>query len=420
MKLTIPGKTSIYITPCPINSILWDKRFGTAVDPTRNTAYAVYNRDFNTADPFILNHTVTLRTYGYSAPFLSEGLANYFSFAIHDMKMLIKENKRIPLTNLNSTYDYLNADPSIADRISSTFTKFLIDQYSLSKFMELYRQTDDINLSKTSPLVYDKTLDALESEWLTYVDTFTVTPRMLYTYSSQAEMMLKYSLAHEYNRELLTTAVNQEDSIRALNLLKRSAFFTGNYYDAAEFQASALNLQPNDAVGWMARGSYTMMNGLYEEAYTYFQKGLSIDSTNEMIRFNIALYYMNIGDNTTARELLLSNFSNAKQAAAQGETRIFLADLLQASGDKTSLEKAAKYYQEAAMMYEQLLQTNSSTSTVYLYLGASYLGLYEYDKAVNYLHIAEFIETRPFYSGMIYLLLGKAYMAAGEPDSAKE
>ena len=420
LNLNIPGKAHIYISPCPIKSVIWDKRFGTSIDPTRNSAFAVYNKEFNTADPFILNHTVTLRTFGYTTPFLSEGLANYFSFAGFDMKQLVKQNNLIPLEDLLDTYAYLKADAKIADRSSATFTKYLIDAYSLDKFLKLYSQADDLNLKGLFPKLYNKTIKELESEWLHYVDTVSFDPMMFVAFASKAEVMLNYELMHTYNLGLLELASKKEDSIRVFSNLKRSSFFNGNYYEAAEYQKKLINLNSEDAGGWMALGSYEMMNGLYDSCWTHFQKAASLDSTSQMINFNIALFYINKGEPEKARKILVNNFSNEKGSSAQGETRVLLANILQNSDEKANQEKAAVYFKEAANMYQQILQTNSSAPSIYMWLGISFLGLHEYDNAVNYLHIAEFIESRPFYQGMINLWLGKAYIAADEKETAKE
>ncbi len=199
LNLNIPGKIYIYVPPCPIHSVIWDKRFGTSVDPTRSTAFAIYNKDFMTVDPFIVNYTAALKTYGYSSPFLSEGLANYFSFAIFDMKKILKEKKNLPLKGMLETYAYYKTDAHIADKTSATFVRFLIDKYTLHNFLELYKKTDDINLVSTLEDTYKKSVAELEQEWLLYVDTVTIPIQSYASFANSAEMMMKYKLMHTYN-----------------------------------------------------------------------------------------------------------------------------------------------------------------------------------------------------------------------------
>ncbi len=421
LNLNIPGKIHIYIPPCPINSTIWDKRFGTSVDPTRNSAVAIYNQDFNTIDPFIITHALTLRTYGYSSPFLSEGLANYFSFAIYDMKKIVANKTNMPLESILETYAYMQADPLIADRISATFSRYLIDKYSLSNFLELYKKVDDLNLATTIQEIYKKPVGELEKEWLLYVDTVTIPKRTYVTFANASEMMIKYDLMHTYNLAYLANAESNYDSLQAFSALKRSAFVNGNYYQAVDYQKKMIeSMAEKRAIDWMALGSYSMMVGENDSAFSFYQKALTIDSTDNTIKFNLAMYYKNIGNSDKAKEILLSNFSNIKGAGTQGETRILLADILAESDKKSDQESAGKYYQETVNLFTRLIQSNSSSPSGYMWLGKSYLGLYDYEKAINNLQIARFIESRPFYLGMIDLWLGKAYIASGDKTLAEE
>lgn len=418
-NLTMPGKTSIYVPPCPVKSVLWDMRYGIAVDPTRNSAYAVYNKDINTVDPFLANHTVLLRTYGYSAPILSEGMANYFSFAYYDMKKMLKENKEISVGPLLDSYTYYTTNARLADRVSATFVRYLIDAYQFEKFMVLYKKADDLNLKETIEQTYEKNINQLETEWKTYIDTLTIAPEIFGYYAADAEMMLNYQLAYEYNLERLNISSTRDDSLRAMTNLKRSAYFVGNYYQASDLIRELLTVKKEDAALWMELGAYDMMNGLYDSAYAHFTKAEKLDEKNEVIQFNLAMYAMVHKNYDKAKDILMNNFTSAKGATAQIETRVLLGDILKESGRKENLEQAEKYYTEAIRMYRSILQANNSNSAVYMWMGIAYLGLDDYTNAINNLHIAEFLESRPFYQGMIALWLGKAFMAVDDKENAK-
>ena len=47
-NFNLPGKTQVYLYPCPSYSVIWDKRFGMSSDPTRNASYSIYNKSLNT------------------------------------------------------------------------------------------------------------------------------------------------------------------------------------------------------------------------------------------------------------------------------------------------------------------------------------------------------------------------------------
>ncbi|HKK21506.1 MAG TPA: hypothetical protein VJ983_08545, partial [candidate division Zixibacteria bacterium] len=417
-NLTIPGKTLVYLCPCPLYSVIWDKRFGMSVDPTRNSAFAVFNRDVNTADPFIVQQTQILRNFGYSAPFLSEGFAGYYSFSVYDMKQIFKENKQIPLKNLMATHDYYTANAGVADRTVASFVKFLIDQYKIDKFLKLYTAADDLNLQSAIESTYGKSLRQLETEWKTFVDTSAISSAEFALHSGMAEEMLNYKQMLEYAKGMLRSAKTSTDSIAAYGQLKRAYFFNGDYYKATNTERVLLKGDSTNILDWMALGSYQMMNGYYDSAFASFNKAKQIDSTNQLVNFNIALYYLERNDSAKARQILVNNLSVAKGAQAQGESRVTLANLLMTSKDKSEHAKAAKMYQETISNFSKSLQINGADASLYMWIGISYLGLRDLDNALSFLHTAEFLETRPFYQGMIDLWLGKAYLTSNKKDSA--
>jgi tetratricopeptide (TPR) repeat protein len=417
-NLTIPGKTLVYLCPCPLYSVIWDKRFGMSVDPTRNSAFAVFNRDVNTADPFIVQQTQILRNFGYSAPFLSEGFAGYYSFSVYDMRQIFKEKKQIPLRKLMATHDYYTANAGIADRTVASFVKFLIDQYKIDRFLKLYAAADDLNLQSAIESTYGKSLQQLEAEWKTFVDTSTISSAEFALHSGMAEEMLNYKQMLEYAEGMLRSAKTSTDSIGAYGQLKRAYFFNGDYYKATNIERVLLKVDSTNVLDWMALGSYQMMNGYYDSAFASFNKAKKIDSTNQLVNFNIALYYLLRNDSAKARQILVNNLSIAKGAQAQGESRVTLANLLMTSKDKSEHAKAAKMYQETISNFSKSLQINGADASLYMWIGISYLGLGDLDNALSFLHTAEFLETRPFYQGMIDLWLGKAYLASNKKDSA--
>ncbi len=417
-NLTIPGKTLVYLCPCPLYSVIWDKRFGMAVDPTRNSAFAILNKEVNTADPFIVQQTQILRNFGYSAPFLSEGFAGYFSFSIYDMKKILGENRQLPLGNLMTTHEYYTAEATLADRTAASFVRFLIDQYKFDKFMKTYTAADDLNLRSVLESTYGKPVSELEKEWKTFIDTSTISADDFALHAGIAETMLNYKQMLEYSRGMLAMARKLADSLAAFNLLKRAYFFTGDYYKATETERILLKADSTSIMDWMALGSYQMMNGYYDSAFVSFNRARALDSTNELVNFNIAIYYLQKGQADQARRILTDNLSTEKGAQAQGESRVTLANLLKDSPSKEEQQKAARMYHETINNFSQALKASGSSASLYMWIGISYLGLNDTENALNYLHTAEFLETRPFYQGMIDLWLGKAYLATHDRKSA--
>jgi tetratricopeptide (TPR) repeat protein len=407
-NLNLPGKYNVYLCPCPIASILWDDRFGMATDPTRSTGYAVFSKQINSADPFLVIHTALLRTFGYAPPFLSEGWAGYTSFAVFDMKKLFQEDQAPPLSRLLNTYQYFQADPQVADRVAVTFVKYLIDQYGLSRFKTLYESTDDLNLPDKLEKVYDKSIGTLESEWKQCVDTVTISLEQYTFYAEQAEQMLDYPRMLEYAQACVKHSATARDSLQALTLLTRASFFTGDYYKATSAQEALTRLDTASAGNWMTLAAYQMMNGYYDEARSDLLTALAQDSTDRIVKFNLAFNYIITGNKDEGRKMLLDLVVNPPpKGGLGGEARIMLANLLSSSKDSVDKALAATYYNEAIRTFEQELQVHQASPTAYLWLGIAFLGLGDTGNASDYLQTALFLETRPFYIGMIYLWMGK-------------
>ncbi len=418
-NLNLPGKMDIFLCPCEMRSVLWDTRFGQMVNPTRNVGFAIYNQAVNAADPFIVIHGAILRTFGYSPPFLSEGLAGYISMAAYDMKQIFKKGAEVPFESYLNTKTYLQADPFISDRTASTFVTYLIDQYGWKKFHELYKIADDLSLSTSFRTVYKKGTNDLEAEWRRYIDTVTIPLSRMKTFYDQAEAMRDYPLMLEYAKGIQPYAKTLSDSLYFLKLVERAHFLNGDYYAATETEAQQLQLDSTDARKWMSSGSYKLMNGLYEDALKDLKKAEAIDDTDPFVLFNLAQYYLVIDDKETAKEILLRIVGNTTTGEAQAESRVLLGNLLRVSKNKQDRAMAITYYQEAISMFAQQLQAHAAASDSRMWMGISYLGMDDKGSARELLDAALFLETRPFYIGMTYLWLGKLADVNGDRTAAK-
>ena len=419
-NFNLPGKYSVFLCPCPIYSVIWDRRFGMMVDPTRSNAFVLFGKDINSVDPFVLLQASIFRNYGYAPPFLSEGFANYLSFVNYDMKKIVANDNPPPLETLMNTFDYLKADPYLADRMAGSFVRFLINQYKIDIFLKLYRGADDLNLKESIEQTYEKKLPELEKDWRHYLDTVSITPQQLDYYAQQAEITFDYRRMLEYYQDLVTRVTARVDSVTALTKLVRAYFFTGDYYQATETQRRLVELDSADARGWMALGNYQMMNGLYDSAYSHLEKARSLDTTDNMIRFNLALNSYYRGDRDKARELFLKVIEQPMDATAQGESRVMLGNIFLESGNKDNKAAAERYLAEAIPIESNIIQGNNVSPANHLWMGVANIGLGDYGTAYEYLNVALYLETRPFYLGLINLWLGKLADVRGEREIARE
>ncbi len=416
----VTGKQNLFIYPCEGHAIIWDKRFGTAFDPIRNNCYTLYGTGVNTTDPFVLVHGAILRSYGYAPPFLSEGLANYFSLAIHQMKQIAKNDQAIPLKDLLKTHAYLKSNPAIADASAATFVRYLIDQYSPEKFMILYEIADDINLTASIEIAYSKPIGALENEWRDYIDTLNIPGQLYLEFADRAELMRNYPLMLEYSRVFAEQAHTIVDSAFRMEKLAGAYFFNGDYYNAAnamEIVARIDSVNPGHLLGL---AGYKMMNGDYEPAYVDLMNARAKDTTYEVIKFNLALNCLYRGDTATAGQIWNELIHNPTSVQLQGESRTMLGHILRKSANTNEKLDVQNYLTVAISIFSQQIQADPSVPNPYLWTGISLMGLNDADNAYEQLNQALFLESRPFYVGMINLWMGKAADLRGKRELARE
>ncbi len=418
-KFNLPGKYNIYLSPCAVNSIIWDKRFGVSVDPTKSTGYTIFNGRYSTFDPFVSAHAAILRNFGYAPPFLSEGMANFLSFAVFDMKDIITEKKNIPLRELLNTYNYFNADPTIADRTSASFVRFLIRQNNYDQLMKVYEMSDDLNLAGKIEEVYGKSIEEIETEWITYVDTLTFLKPRLVKYVELSEAMFKYPQMAKYSKKLVELADTEGDSLMSLSMLRTAYFNMGDYYNAIQTQEQLLKME-NNSRSWMSFGINNMMNGFYDEALSNLLTAKSLDTLNSLIQFNLGLCYENIGDNEEAAKYYNLLIASEAPQGAMGESRVMLGRLLLNSKNEKDKARAITLFSEAEGILSKMISSQSPTPVFLAWLGMAYLGQGDTDNAYNYLSTALMLETRPFYLGLINLELGKVVDLLNDHATAKE
>jgi tetratricopeptide (TPR) repeat protein len=420
-KFSLPGKYEIFLAPCRIYSVLWDDRFGTMVDPTRMTAYAVYNHQFNSADPFLMQHVSVMKNYGYAPPMLSEGLAGYLSLAIFDMKRILRENQSLTIDQILDTYPYLTTDPLLADRMASTFVRFLVNQYGITQFLDVYREADDLNIRPVLERIFEKPLAQLDAEWRVYVDTVSLNLTNVSYYAEVAETMLQFPVMLRYAKAMVSEiAQTRNDSLQAYPYLVRAEYLTGDYYAATDYQRTFTQIDTVSVRNLVALAAYQMMNGEYTAARDDLETARKVDSTNQLLLFNLGLNELFQSRRDAARELFEKTISATEPQNAQIEARIFLSQLLLQRGSQADIDRARTLCYEVIRVLEPEINGGQATPYAFLWTGIASLGVGDLPTAWDYLQLAGFIEVRPFYLGMINLWLGKVSDMRGEHEVARE
>ena len=419
-RFTLPGKYALYLCPCPVPSVLWDHRFTMMVDPTRNAAFTVYNPDFNSADPFAVTYAATLRNYGYAPPFLAEGFANFLSLSTYDMQKFFARGDTVRLDDFLDTHAYLKADPVLADRVASSFVKYLVNTFKVDRFLEAYRLADDLNLRSVLEAVYGLSLAELESGWRRYLDTVTLSDERLSWGADVAETMRQFRRSLELLQTLWSRAATRNDSLRAVGRLARMYFFLGDYSRAAEYERILVGMDSSYALWYMTLAGYEMMDGRYDSALAHLQMAHARDTASDMIRFNLALAHLYAGDRSEGLRRLRDLVAAPIDGSTQVESRILLAVELADGGGKQDREDAYRLFDEALALLERQGPPPVPSATRRLWLAIANLGLGDTGEAGDHLSTALYLESRAFYRGMIFLWLGKLADILDQHDAARE
>jgi tetratricopeptide (TPR) repeat protein len=416
----LPGKYMLFLCPCYVRSTLWDDRFGMAIDPTRRTSSVLFSREGTTVDAFVINHAALLRNWGYAPPVLSEGFAGMQSFPLLDIKEILRQGRFPRMMTLLKTHDYYGIDPFVSDRAGASLVRFLIQAYGLPTFKGLYQRCDDLNLPDQLETTCGKSLSMLEEEWYRFVDTATVNPVEIAYHADVAEALFNYPLMLRYAASLESYAANANDSLRWLTLESRAAFNCGDYYLATEAQEKLVSMDTTSASRLMVLATYRQVNAYYDEARESLERAQKLDSVDHLIKFNLALNHLYRGDTAQAVGLLQSLVTASQGMTPSAECRIVLAELLRDWRDAEAESRREGYLDEAITMLTPVVRAEPTATSAQLWLGIACLLRGRADVAASYLQIADFLETRVFYRGMIALWLGKVADVAGDRPTAKE
>jgi len=110
----------------------------------------------------------------------------------------------------------------------------------------------------------------------------------------------------------------------------------------------------------------------------------------------------------------------ASDMTAIAEAKIMLGYILKSSDIEADQTMAVNYFHDGQNVFNQQVQNQMSSPNALLWLGISSLGLDNTADAFTYLETALFLESRPFYVGMIYLWMGKTSDVMGDHDAAKD
>ncbi len=418
LGISLTNKITYYLTPCPLNTVNWDKRFGYVIDPGRSKIMALYSHDFISSEAILSNMLVLLRQWGYAPPFLLEGLAGYFEFNTYEIKKIKNRGEIPPLNSLLTSSGYYSADPQTAEIISASFIKFLADSYGIGKVKELYNKSDDLYLQKNMESIFGQPLDSLETNWSYYVDTVSNSRDLFDFYAGRAGALFKSDLQIVYYEEMLKLDDTRRDSIDTRKKLYMNYYQTGKYYEAEEGYRLLTQLDSSLPVYWQVIGNLNMINGNLGLAWSAFDSVFAQDTTYVSAKMLQAEIMSMQGDTTGAIELAEKYYSFENSPPAKIEFLLLLGRLYEGKGKYYDSTKASRSFSDALAWCREMIKKAPNDPAYKYRAGMAYIGLGQYREANDFLELAWFTERRAYFMGHILLELGKVNDLLGNRDEA--
>lgn len=139
-----------------------------------DSIYAVYNEEVKCIGPHEDAHILSYTINRPKSVFIREGLAMFFDKLWWDktnedwVRSFLQENKYIDINQLLLDDVFFNYSDAITYPIAGAFTKFLLENYGINKYISLYRYTGD-DFENKAKEVYKKEIDDLEKEFISYI-----------------------------------------------------------------------------------------------------------------------------------------------------------------------------------------------------------------------------------------------------------
>ncbi len=396
-QIAFPGKINCFLSPCILPQVTWDRRMGFAIDPPRSNCFVLYTHDHNTVDPVPAYLLRIYRFLGYAPPLLAEGMAAYFEFPHFYGKELRQSDQLPPVSMLLKSVDYYSLPGHNNISAASSFVKYLIDTYGLSKFKQLYKYSSDLKIENQFQEIYEKPLAELESGWHELLDTVTFS-RGIIQYFYEKEMYINREdgmdlFLGELKQKMQTyTDTNFVYSQEAWNMYMR-----GDYDPSRTLYESLINISPTNSNYLIIYGNLLLIDGQYDSAVVMYNRLLAIDSTikTALNKMGQTFYWQENLD--SAQIYFLRDIDEDPSQLSQASSAIMLGELALAEGD-TSV--ASDYYNHALASMEQIYQFGKSWPAYLLRIGQAHMGLAmcgedNLGKAKSYLESALYFEVHP-------------------------
>jgi len=424
-QITFPGKINCFLSPCLLPQVGWDERMGFAIDPPRSNCFVLYTHGNNTVDPIPAYLVRIYRFMGYAPPLLAEGMAAYFDFPHYYARELKQKDKLPPMSSILKAVDYYALPGHDNISAASSFVKYLIDTYGLGRFKRLYEASTDLTVGDQFPVVYEKNLGELETEWHHVLDTVTFSyGHFRYFYERDRYLMREYGM-DRFLDEMMARMSSFNDSTFVISQAGWNRYMRGDYDTARALYESLLKLTPNDGTNLIIYGNLLMIDGRYDSARVIYDRILAVDTTLTTVLYKIGESYYWEDKIDSARKYLIRDQNEDRSQLTRASSGILLGELAFRDGDTAA---AKDYYRRALAAMEEIYQFGKTWPAYLLRLGQAHLGLALCDEselytARSFLESALYFEvhpTRTIFVTRILHELGKIADLEGRREKAIE
>jgi tetratricopeptide (TPR) repeat protein len=394
-------KINIYFHPDPESSpqIIPAKRF--SIFPRALRIDAVFGPEINSVTPQPGAELMIYRLWGYGPRWMTIGFSRYYSDDQLRMREIAGKVKVGSLTKLFAGPRWLESDTG--QIVAGAFCHYLVDSFEISKFMELYRGSTELDFPMQFAKYYKQDFNKALSAFIEFSKKYTPKEGEIEYYASQYMHMGNFDAAAKYLEE----GKNQKD----LTLCK---FWLGDYAGAAREIGFPNHFSPDCSkeVGIanyrLAAGEYVAQNNSKNQAPVNFFKSLTHDCPQA--KTQLASMFLDSSEILEAQNeidsIKIEDIKSPEFFIEAGRLHLMKgisADSLLTIAASIALEQISAQPQEPIS---------------YLYAGQAFMYLKDYDRAEENLSTAIFLEKRPFYQGCILIELGRLMDLQGRRDEA--
>jgi len=411
-------RINYFLAPCKVPEIAWTASRDWAIDPTTFKAYAVFNRDDKGVSGVPTIADYFYRYYGYAPMLLVEGIARGFEYDHYYAKKL-KWQRRLPrVSRYWRTIDYKHNTDTALPIAAGSFVSYMIATRGTDKLYRLYDIANDFNADSAFEAVYGESFRGLEDQWLHYLDTMRVYPHVAGYYAARSKILGKNGETIELLKALIDVDTTDVDPYR--DDLALIYFLDGRYRDCIATLNAMSDRSQRKLRSRHMRNNAFFFDGQLDSARVNFERTIA-DSADipgsETAQLMYGWMERSLGHYAHADTLLGLVLAGAgPQSLDRIEASLQLAKVRRAQGRDAEADSLFRSVIEGS---QRLLEDRSGSADLYLRVGEGYIGLGQADTAMIYLPVAEFLETRPYYEGRVFVALGNAYDLLGMRDRAK-